>query len=100
MIVILIFQETVVRMAIKLLSPPMPSDSPGTGDANHYLTHMRMLNAVLSCLCHVDSVHILSLYGMVSFSSLLLFIGPFECFYFSFWSALVEINLRRKKRIY
>ncbi|KAJ1699134.1 hypothetical protein LUZ63_007646 [Rhynchospora breviuscula] len=58
-------QETVVRMAVKLLSPPMPPDSPGTGDANHYLTHMHMLNAVLSCLCHVDSVHILSVYGMV-----------------------------------
>jgi hypothetical protein len=67
---IVIFQETVVRMAVKLLSPPMPSDSPGTGDANHYLTHMHMLNAVLSCLCHVGTVHILSLYGMVSFSSL------------------------------
>lgn len=69
---VVIFQETVARMAVKLLSPPMPPDSPGTGDANHYLTHMHMLNAVLSCLCHVDSVHILSLYGMVSF--LLLFL--------------------------
>lgn len=58
-----------MRMAVKLLSPPMPPGSPGTGDANHYLTHMHMLNAVLSCLSHVDSVHILSLYGMVSFLS-------------------------------
>lgn len=61
-----IFQEHVVRIVVKLLSPPLPSDSPVSGDTSSYLPHMHMLSAVLSCLAHVDIIHILSLYGVVS----------------------------------
>lgn len=62
-----IFQECVVRIVVKLLSPPLLSDSPVSGDTSSYLPHMHMLSAVLSCLAHVDVIHILSLYGVVSF---------------------------------
>ncbi|XP_078179128.1 mediator of RNA polymerase II transcription subunit 33A-like isoform X2 [Carex rostrata] len=59
-------QEYVVRIVVRLLSPPLLSDSPVSGDTSSYLPHMHMLSAVLSCLAHVDVIHILSLYGVVS----------------------------------
>jgi hypothetical protein len=59
-------QEHVVRMVVKLLSPPLPSDSSTRGSMSHYLSQMSTLNAILLCVSYVDAVHILSLYGMVS----------------------------------
>ncbi|KAJ4779043.1 Mediator of RNA polymerase II transcription subunit 33A [Rhynchospora pubera] len=59
-------QEHVVRIVVKLLSPPQTSDNPISGDTSGYLCHMHMLSAVLSCLAHVDVIHILTLYGVVS----------------------------------
>ncbi|XP_047069806.1 mediator of RNA polymerase II transcription subunit 33A-like [Lolium rigidum] len=58
-------QEHVVRMVVKLLSPPLPSDSSTRGSMSHYLSQMSTLNAILLCVSYVDAVHILSLYGMV-----------------------------------
>ncbi|KAJ3676639.1 hypothetical protein LUZ60_004051 [Juncus effusus] len=48
------FQEHTIELVIKLLSPPCD-----------YINHIPMLNSVLSSLSHVDTVHILSLYGLV-----------------------------------
>lgn len=58
-------QEHVVRLIVKLLSPPLPSDSSTQGSMSHYLSQKSTLNAILLCVSYVDAVHILSLYGMV-----------------------------------
>lgn len=63
-------QEHVVRMMVKLLSPPLPSDSSTQGSMSHYLSQKSTLNAILLCVSYVDAVHILSLYGMVSNAAL------------------------------
>lgn len=59
-------QEHVVRMVVKLLSPPLPSDSSLQGSMSHYLSQKSTLNAILLGVSYVDAVHIFSLYGMVS----------------------------------
>jgi hypothetical protein len=61
-------QEHVVRMVVKLLSPPLPSDSSTQGSMSHYLSQKSTLNAILLCVSYVDAVHILSLYGMVRYA--------------------------------
>ncbi|XP_072997248.1 mediator of RNA polymerase II transcription subunit 33A-like [Typha latifolia] len=58
-------QEHAVHIAVKLLSPPTPSDSSVHGIGSHYIGHMSTLNAVLLSISCSDSVHILSLFGMV-----------------------------------
>lgn len=58
------FKEHTVYTVVKLLSPPLPSNAPATGEANHFLDHMHMLTATLSSLCHTDIVHILWLHGV------------------------------------
>uniref|UniRef100_A0A8R7UVI2 Mediator of RNA polymerase II transcription subunit 33A n=1 Tax=Triticum urartu TaxID=4572 RepID=A0A8R7UVI2_TRIUA len=58
-------QEHVVRMVVKLLSPPLPSDSSLQGSMSHYLSQKSTLNAILLGVSYVDAVHIFSLYGMV-----------------------------------
>ncbi|KAG6507965.1 hypothetical protein ZIOFF_033320 [Zingiber officinale] len=58
-------QEHVVRIVVKMLSPPMPSDSSAPGAGNYLIGHMPVLSAILFAISGVDTVHILSLYGMV-----------------------------------
>ncbi|XP_044335488.1 mediator of RNA polymerase II transcription subunit 33A-like [Triticum aestivum] len=58
-------QEHVVRMVVKLLSPPLPSDSSLQGSMSHYLSQKSTLNAILLGVSYVDAVNIFSLYGMV-----------------------------------
>ncbi|XP_068668880.1 mediator of RNA polymerase II transcription subunit 33A-like [Aristolochia californica] len=56
-------QEHAVKYAVKLLSPPVP---PGfSGPASHLVAYMSMLRAILLGLSSFDTVHILSLYGVV-----------------------------------
>lgn len=57
------FQEHVVNLVVKLLSPPVP---PGhIGPRSHLIDHSRMLNAILFGASSVDNVHILSLHGVM-----------------------------------
>lgn len=62
-------QEYVVRMVVKLLSPPLPSNSSTQGSMSHYLAQMSTLNALLLGISYGDAIHIISLYGMVSNTS-------------------------------
>ncbi|KAH9737118.1 hypothetical protein KPL71_018339 [Citrus sinensis] len=56
-------QEHVVRFVVKLLSPPIP---PGyTGPRSHLVDHMPMLTAIFFGASSVDTVHILSLHGLI-----------------------------------
>ncbi|GLU17803.1 hypothetical protein SLE2022_341560 [Rubroshorea leprosula] len=56
-------QEHVGSFVVKLLSPPVP---PGhTGPRSHLIDHMRMLNAILFGASSIDTVHILSLHGVI-----------------------------------
>jgi hypothetical protein len=61
-----LFQEHAVRLMVKLLSPSSSFDSSEIEIENHYVCHMRMLNALLLGMASIDTVHILSLYGLVS----------------------------------
>ncbi|XP_057971679.1 mediator of RNA polymerase II transcription subunit 33A-like [Malania oleifera] len=56
-------QEHVVYFVVKLLSPPAPSNF--TGIRSHLVDYMPMLNAILFGVSSVDTVHILSLHGLV-----------------------------------
>ncbi|XP_068669237.1 mediator of RNA polymerase II transcription subunit 33A-like [Aristolochia californica] len=56
-------QEHAVHYAVKLLSPPVPPGFSGPG--SHLVAYMSMLHAILLGLSSFDTVHILSLYGMV-----------------------------------
>ncbi|XP_026413117.1 mediator of RNA polymerase II transcription subunit 33A-like [Papaver somniferum] len=56
-------QEYVVNFVLKLLSPPVPPNFTGPG--NHYVEYMSMLHSVLFGICSIDSVHILSLHGVI-----------------------------------
>uniref|UniRef100_A0A0D9X2Z8 Mediator of RNA polymerase II transcription subunit 33A n=1 Tax=Leersia perrieri TaxID=77586 RepID=A0A0D9X2Z8_9ORYZ len=58
-------QEYAVRMVIKLLSPPLPSNSSTQGSVSHYLAQMSTLNSLLLGISYGDAIHIISLYGMV-----------------------------------
>jgi hypothetical protein len=53
-------------MMVKLLSPSSSLDSSVIEIESHYVGHMRMLNALLLGMATIDTVHILSLYGLVS----------------------------------
>ncbi|OMO77508.1 hypothetical protein COLO4_25124 [Corchorus olitorius] len=56
-------QEHVVHFVVKLLSPPVP---PGYSEPmNHLIDHMPMLSAVLFGASSIDTVHILSLHGVI-----------------------------------
>ncbi|XP_077214711.1 mediator of RNA polymerase II transcription subunit 33A-like isoform X2 [Tasmannia lanceolata] len=56
-------QEHVVHFAVKLLSPPVPPKFSGPG--SHLLAHMSTLHAILLGMSSFDTIHVLSLYGMV-----------------------------------
>ncbi|XP_024186515.1 mediator of RNA polymerase II transcription subunit 33A isoform X1 [Rosa chinensis] len=55
-------QEHVVQFVVKLLCPPVPPNHTGP---SHLIDHMSMLSAILFEASTVDTVHILSLHGMV-----------------------------------
>lgn len=56
-------QEHVVHFVVKLLSPPIP---PGyTTQGSHLIDYMPMLSAILFGASSIDTVHILSLHGVV-----------------------------------
>lgn len=61
-----------VRIVVKLLSPPVPPNSSVSGSGSHLIAHMSLLSAILSSVSCVDIVHILSLYGVVSRQYMLL----------------------------
>jgi len=56
-------QEHTVRLVVKLLSPPVPADYHGPG--SHLVAFAPLLHAVLKGLTTIDTVHVLSLHGMV-----------------------------------
>lgn len=56
-------QEHTVRLVVKLLSPPVPADYHGPG--SHLIAFAPLLHAVLKGITTVDTVHVLSLHGMV-----------------------------------
>ncbi|CAB4315432.1 unnamed protein product [Prunus armeniaca] len=56
-------QEHVVHFVVKLLSPPVPPNY--SGSRSHLIDYMSMLSALLFGTSSVDTVHILSLHGMV-----------------------------------
>ncbi|XP_078177877.1 mediator of RNA polymerase II transcription subunit 33A-like isoform X2 [Carex rostrata] len=59
------FQEHAVDIMVKLLSPSSSLDSSEIEIENRYISHMRMLKALLLGMASVDTVHILSLYGLI-----------------------------------
>lgn len=52
-----------VRVVLKLLSPPVPANH--TGSRSHLIDYMPMLSSILLGVTSIDTVHILSLHGMV-----------------------------------
>ncbi|KAK3021200.1 hypothetical protein RJ639_046619 [Escallonia herrerae] len=56
-------QEHVVHFVVKLLSPPVPPKFTGT--RSHLVDYMPMLSAILFGAASIDTVHILSLHGVV-----------------------------------
>lgn len=56
-------QEHVVRCVVKLLSPPSPPNFTGT--RSHLVDYKSMLNAILFGASSIDTVHTLSLHGVV-----------------------------------
>ncbi|XP_049933972.1 mediator of RNA polymerase II transcription subunit 33A-like isoform X2 [Nymphaea colorata] len=56
-------QEHTVQIIVKLLSPPEPPNFSGSG--SHLVAYSSVLSAVLFGLSSIDTVHILSLYGML-----------------------------------
>uniref|UniRef100_A0A7N0V9N6 Mediator of RNA polymerase II transcription subunit 33A n=2 Tax=Kalanchoe fedtschenkoi TaxID=63787 RepID=A0A7N0V9N6_KALFE len=56
-------QEHVVNCVVKLLSPPVPSKFSGVG--SHLLEYTSMLSALLFGTSSIDTVHILSLHGVI-----------------------------------
>lgn len=55
-----------MRIVVKLLSPPVPSNLSVSGSGSHLIGHMPMLSAILFGVSCGDIVHILSFYGVVS----------------------------------
>ena len=62
------WQEHVMHFVVKLLSPPVPPSYAGPG--SHLIDYMSMLSALLFGASAINTVHILSLHGMVSTSIL------------------------------
>eukprot|EP00253_Pinus_taeda_P021926 PITA_21926 len=58
-------QEHTVRLVVKLLSPPVPADYHGHGPRSHLVASAPLLHAVLKGITTVDTVHVLSLHGMI-----------------------------------
>lgn len=56
-------QEHVVHFMVKLLSPPIPPNFTGT--RSHLIDYLPMLSAILFGASSIDTVHILSLHGVV-----------------------------------
>ncbi|XP_059641819.1 mediator of RNA polymerase II transcription subunit 33A-like isoform X2 [Cornus florida] len=56
-------QEHVVHFVVKLLSPSVPPNF--TGERSHLIDYMSMLHAILFGASSIDTVHILSLHGVV-----------------------------------
>ncbi|CAL5390059.1 unnamed protein product [Camellia sinensis] len=56
-------QEHVVHFVVKLLSPPVPPNF--TASRSHLVDYMSMLSAILFGASSIDTVHILSLHGVV-----------------------------------
>ncbi|KAJ6865642.1 hypothetical protein NC651_036033 [Populus alba x Populus x berolinensis] len=65
--------EHVLHYVVKLLSPPKPSTH--TGQRSHLIDYMPMLSAILSGASSIDTVHVLSLHGLVG-EVLFLFMIP------------------------
>ncbi|KAJ4788290.1 Mediator of RNA polymerase II transcription subunit 33A [Rhynchospora pubera] len=55
-------QEHAARLVVRLLSP---ISSPDSLNWTNYVQHMPMLHAILSSISSIDTVHILSLYGLI-----------------------------------
>ena len=53
-----------VHFVVKLLSPPIPPNFKGS--RSHLVEYMSMLSAILFGASSIDTVHILSLHGVVS----------------------------------
>lgn len=53
-----------VHSVVKLLSPPVPPNH--TGPRSHLTDYMSMLSALIFEASSMDTIHILSLHGMVS----------------------------------
>ncbi|PKA61809.1 Mediator of RNA polymerase II transcription subunit 33A [Apostasia shenzhenica] len=58
-------QEHVVRMVVKLLSPPISPEISKSETSSHLMGQMPMISAVLFSICSVETVHIISFYGMI-----------------------------------
>ncbi|KAJ6395149.1 hypothetical protein OIU77_020417 [Salix suchowensis] len=56
-------QEHVLRYVVKLLSPPKPSTH--TGQRSYLVDYMPMLSVILSGASTIDTVHVLSLHGLI-----------------------------------
>ncbi|KAE9447513.1 hypothetical protein C3L33_20589, partial [Rhododendron williamsianum] len=56
-------QEYVVQFVVKLLCPPVPPHF--TGSRSHLVDYMSVLSAILFGASSIDTVHILSLHGVV-----------------------------------
>lgn len=52
-----------LRYVVKLLSPPKPSTH--TGQRSYLVDYMPMLSVILSGASTIDTVHVLSLHGLV-----------------------------------
>ena len=83
-------QEHVVHFMVKLLSPPIPPNFTGT--RSHLIDYLPMLSAILFGAASIDTVHILSLHGVVSE---LLFRNYFICW---FLGVLSQNNTFKKKK--
>lgn len=59
-----LLQEYVVQFMVKLLCPPVPPNF--TGSRSHLVDYMSVLSAILFGASSFDTVHILSLHGVVS----------------------------------
>ena len=53
-----------VNFVVKLLSPPVPTNF--AGPRSHLVDYMSMLSAILLGASSIDTVHVLSLHGVVS----------------------------------
>lgn len=76
-----------VSFVVKLLSPPVPSDY--IGPRSHLIDYMPMLSAILFGASSIDTVHILSLHGMVSKLLLLFLVLFYEQVRRQYWLFLV-----------
>ena len=70
-----------VRFVVKLLCPPVPPNY--SGSKSHLVDYMSMLSAILYRASSIDTVHILSLHGMVRI--IILLFGSILWKFVDFW---------------